>query len=177
MPSFVDRLLASITGTNKGSPRTHTRTRRRVAIALAIALVGGSLGVMFHLTPSPVLHADAIQVAPGGVTNVGNGLAACGYSTTAGTSLQRVDFSESEVLRLIEATPNLQRVAIYYNDEHALALGVSKVTVNGVATDYTGNTVAYPGAPPAGGLFPVKTGAPYYTPAQLGDDQATVTPL
>jgi hypothetical protein len=100
-----------------------------------------------------------------------------GYPVTSGTPLQKVAFNESEVLRFAQFDTAKNRIELFYNDEHALALGVSKVTVNGVTTNYTSNTTAYPGTPPAGGLSPVKTGAPYYTPAQLGDDPATVTPL
>jgi hypothetical protein len=102
-----------------------------------------------------------------------------GYPSTSGTAspLQKVAFNESEVLRYFQYDSVNNRIELFYNDEHALALGVSKVTVNGVTTDYTGNTAPYPGTPPSGGLSPVKTGAPYYTPAQLGDDPATVTPL
>ena len=104
----------------------------------------------------------------------------CGYPQTTGTPLQKVAYNESEVLRYAEAfntDARGDRIVMYYNDEHALDLGASAVTVNGVTTSYAGNTVAYPGTPPAGGQSPVKEGAPYYTPAQLGDNAATVTAL
>jgi hypothetical protein len=67
------------------------------------------------------------------------------------------------------------RLAVFYNDEHALALGVSQVTVKnsaGVVTGTTtGTTTAY-GTPTAttGHAQPTPgTGVPYYTPTELGD--------
>ena len=66
----------------------------------------------------------------------------CGYPRTDGSSLAKVTFSESEVLRAIQPEGKAPQgiVRLFYNDEHALTLGVRQVVVKTAAgsmsTDY-----------------------------------------
>src|SRR5262249_26786803 len=100
------------------------------------------------------------------------------YPLTSGSPLQKTGFNESEVLRYLQVgnTPGVGTTfQVFYNDEHALALGVSAVTVKTASgttstTSYASNTATYPGSPPAGGLNTLNnknTGGPYYTPSAL----------
>ena len=66
----------------------------------------------------------------------------CGYPTTGGTALASVVFNESEVLRAIQPAGGWPNgvVRLFYNDEHALTLGVRSVVVKSASgtttTDY-----------------------------------------
>jgi len=55
----------------------------------------------------------------------------CGYPTTTGSSLAKVTFSENEVLAAIQPEGGAPQgtVRLFYNDEHALTLGVRSVVV------------------------------------------------
>ncbi len=66
----------------------------------------------------------------------------CGYPAAGGSPLSSVEFNESEVLRAIQATGGwpTATIRVFYNDEHALTLGVRQVIVNAAngttKTDY-----------------------------------------
>jgi hypothetical protein len=73
----------------------------------------------------------------------GTGITACGYPYASTTPLTNVVFNEVEVLRAIEpagAVP-MAIVRLFYNDEHALTLGVRSVAVQ---TSSGTTTTAYP---------------------------------
>jgi hypothetical protein len=66
----------------------------------------------------------------------------CGYPTTTSNSLTATVFNESDVLRAIQPAGNWPNgvVRVFYNDEHALTLGVRSVVVKSASgtttTDY-----------------------------------------
>ena len=55
----------------------------------------------------------------------------CGYPTSSGTPLASVVFNESDVLRAIRSVGGALAgtICVFYNDEHALTLGVRQVVV------------------------------------------------
>lgn len=61
-----------------------------------------------------------------------------GYPFASGNPLTSVDFNESEVLRAFgpNAVGRGGTIRIWYNDEHALTLGVRQIIVDGVVSDY-----------------------------------------
>jgi hypothetical protein len=69
----------------------------------------------------------------------GSAIVDCGYPYASNNPLTSVAFSESEVLRAIEPAGGAPMgiVRVFYNDEHALTLGVRQV----VATTATGTTM------------------------------------
>jgi hypothetical protein len=70
----------------------------------------------------------------------------CGYPSSSSSPLTSVLFNESEVLRAIEPSSSASTgtVRVFYNDEHALTLGVRSVAVK-TATGTT--TTDYPVSP------------------------------
>jgi len=72
----------------------------------------------------------------------GSAITDCGYPTAGGGPLASIVFNESEVLRAIQPSGGspVGVVRVFYNDEHALTLGVSQVVVKTAAgttmTDY-----------------------------------------
>jgi hypothetical protein len=84
----------------------------------------------------------------------------CGYPTTGGTALSKVTFSENEVLRAIQPEGAAPQgiVRLFYNDEHALTLGVRSVVVKTAAGAMT---MDYP-------VSPLMTDPGSVTNAQLG---------
>ena len=138
--------------------------------------------VQADLTAGHFFNQACVDDGPGGaaqqcadVTTPGFGQCSTGYPSTSATAspLQKVAFNESEVLRFSQYDKANNRIELFYNDEHALALGVRSVKVNGITTTYPVSPL--PSSPNS--VSPPMTGAPYYTPAQLGDVPATVTPL
>jgi hypothetical protein len=73
----------------------------------------------------------------------GTGITACGYPYSSSTPLTGTVFNEVEVLRAIQPAGAIPTaiVRLFYNDEHALTLGVRNVTVKDTSgttsTDYT----------------------------------------
>jgi hypothetical protein len=73
---------------------------------------------------------------------VGPAIVACGYPSTSNSPLTSIAFNEDEVLRAIEPSGGapVGTVALFYNDEHALTLGVREVAVKSssgtTTTDY-----------------------------------------
>jgi hypothetical protein len=100
-------------------------------------------------------------------------ITSCGYPYTSNNSLTSVAFNENEVLRAIAPSGGspFARIRLFYNDEHALTLGVRSVAVK-TATGTT--TTAYPVAQllanPGSASFPA-TGANAVAGAQSGLDQ------
>jgi hypothetical protein len=91
--------------------------------------------------------------ADGGVVTcipgvAGTAITSCGYPYASSTPLTNVVFNEVEVLRAIEPAGAIPMaiVRLFYNDEHALTLGVRRVTVkdaSGTAnTDYPVSALA-----------------------------------
>jgi hypothetical protein len=94
--------------------------------------------------------ADAqipIGGAPGGVYTCTPGveqlvITDCGYPSAGGSSLSSTTFNENEVLRAIRPAGSWPNgvVQLFYNDEHAMTLGVRRVVVKSAAgtmtTDY-----------------------------------------
>jgi hypothetical protein len=72
----------------------------------------------------------------------GNAITDCGYPYSSSSPLTSIVFNESEVLRAIEpaGSPPVGIVRVFYNDEHALTLGVRSVIVKTTSgtttTDY-----------------------------------------
>jgi len=97
-------------------------------------------------------------------------LTSCGYPYSSSNPLTSVKFNESEVLRAIVPTGGypIATIQVFYNDEHALALGVRSVTVNGTTTDYP---VAPLPASPSKVVYP-ETGTNFLTGDQAGVDGA-----
>jgi len=97
---------------------------------------GGKMGPgMMGAAGSPPI----VNCTPG-VT--GTLITGCGYPSSSGGTLASVDFNEDEVLRAIQpegGAPN-GVVRVFYNDEHALTLGVRSVVVKTASgtttTDY-----------------------------------------
>jgi hypothetical protein len=98
----------------------------------------------------------------------------CGYPSTSSNVLTSVTFNESDVLRAIAPSGSASSgvVRLFYNDEHALTLGVRSVTV----TTAAGTTsTAYPlSALPAdpGSVTAPQTGSNILTGDQNGLDQS-----
>jgi hypothetical protein len=78
----------------------------------------------------------------------GVAVTACGYPYASSTPLTSVVFNEVEVLRAIQPAGAIPMaiVKLFYNDEHALTLGVRRVTVKDASgstnTDYPVSTLA-----------------------------------
>jgi hypothetical protein len=90
----------------------------------------------------------------------GTGITACGYPYSSGTPLTGTVFNEVEVLRAIQPAGAIPMaiVRLFYNDEHALTLGVRNVTVK----DTSGTTSTdYP-------VSPLTTNPGTVTSAQFG---------
>jgi hypothetical protein len=70
----------------------------------------------------------------------------CGYPTMGGGTLAAVAFSENEVLRAIQPEDGMSTgiVRMFYNDEHAMTLGVRSVVVKSAGGSMT---MAYPVSP------------------------------
>ena len=95
----------------------------------------------------PAIHDGGSVCAPGVVGTI---ISDCGYPYESSNALTNVLFNESEVLAAIVPTGGfpLASIQLFYNDEHALTLGVHQVVVNGVATDYPVSPLtANPGMP------------------------------
>jgi hypothetical protein len=99
-------------------------------------------------------------------------ITSCGYPYASGNPLTSVSFNESTVLRVIEPSGGypFARIRLFYNDEHALTLGVRSVVVK-TATGTT--ATSYPVTPlnvdPGSATYPA-TGANALTGAQSGLD-------
>ena len=107
-----------------------------------------------------------------GVANVA--LTDCGYPYTSSNPLTSVIFNENEVLRAIVpagALP-LASVRVFYNDEHALTLGVRSVAVKTAsgttATDYPVSSLTSD----PGSVTNAQTGTDQLTGEQSGLDQS-----
>jgi hypothetical protein len=95
-------------------------------------------------------------------------LTSCGYPYSSSNPLTNVDFNESEVLRAIVPSGGYPTatIKVFYNDEHALNLGVRSVTVNGTTTNYPVSALP---ASPASLMYP-QVGAQALTGDQAGID-------
>ncbi|MGC4087511.1 MAG: hypothetical protein QM756_06395 [Polyangiaceae bacterium] len=69
---------------------------------------------------------------------VGPVITDCGYPYASSNPRTSIVFNESEVLRAIAPSGGapLASVKLFYNDEHALTLGVRSVVASGVTTNY-----------------------------------------
>jgi hypothetical protein len=98
----------------------------------------------------------------------------CGYPMTSGSSLAKVAFSEDEVLRGIQPSGGAPQgiVRLFYNDEHALTLGVRSVVVKTAG----GSTMTdYPVSPlmsDPGSVTDAQLGTTALTGDQSGLDQS-----
>jgi hypothetical protein len=122
---------------------------------------GGSLG-------GGGIPAGATTCTPG---VQGNAIVDCGYPFASTNPLTSVEFSESEVLRAIEPSGGapMATVRVFYNDEHALTLGVRQVVVTGA----TPSTTDYPISPLAtnpDSVIDAKTGSNVLAGPQSGLD-------
>ena len=93
----------------------------------------------------------------------GTGITACGYPYGSSPSLTSTVFNEVEVLRAIQPAGAIPMaiVRLFYNDEHALTLGVRNVTVK----DTSGTTSTdYP-------VSPLTTNPGTVTSAQFGTNE------
>jgi hypothetical protein len=97
--------------------------------------------------PGPGMMGMAGQGGAAGATTCtpgveGSAIVDCGYPYTSSNPLTSIAFSESEVLRAIQPSggPPSGIVRLFYNDEHALTLGVRQVVVKSASgttmTDY-----------------------------------------
>jgi len=92
----------------------------------------GGTGPGNHMDPNTSGTGPAIVCTPG---LVGPVITDCGYPYASDNPLTSIEFNESEVLRAIVPSGGapIASVRLYYNDEHALTLGVRSVVV-GTAT-------------------------------------------
>jgi hypothetical protein len=102
----------------------------------------------------------------------------CGYPTTTGSSLSKVTFSENEVLAAIQPQGAAPQgiVRLFYNDEHALTLGVRQVAIK---TSSGTTTTDYPVTPLAtnpGSAINPQTGTNMLVGDQRGID-ASLRPM
>jgi hypothetical protein len=101
-------------------------------------------------------------------------ITSCGYPYASSNPLTSVTFNESTVLRVIEPSGGspYARIRLFYDDEHALTLGVRSVVVK---TTMGTTTTAYPVAPlnadPGSATYPA-TGTNALTGDQSGLDQS-----
>jgi hypothetical protein len=98
----------------------------------------------------------------------------CGYPAAAGSPLAMVDFNESEVLRAIQPDGNAPNgiVRMFYNDEHALTLGVRSVVVKTAAGETTTDFPVTPLAMNPGSTVDPKTGSNELVGDNSGLDQS-----
>jgi hypothetical protein len=101
----------------------------------------------------------------------GNAIVDCGYPYTSTNPLTSVTFSESEVLRAIEPSGGapMATVRVFYNDEHALTLGVRQVVDTGATSSMTDYPVS-PLATNPGSVVDAKTGSNVLAGPQSGLD-------
>lgn len=86
----------------------------------------GGTGPGNHMDPSTAGTGPATVCTPG---LVGPVITDCGYPYASDNPLTSIEFNESEVLRAIVPSGGapIASVRLYYNDEHALTLGVRSV--------------------------------------------------
>jgi hypothetical protein len=103
------------------------------------AMGGPSCGPMGPGTMGAAGSPPIVSCTPG---VQGTLITGCGYPSSSGGALASVAFSENEVLRAIQPVGGAPNgvVRVFYNDEHALTLGVRSVVVKTAAgtttTDY-----------------------------------------
>src|SRR5206468_103912 len=96
----------------------------------------------------------------------------CGYPSSSSSPLSSVAFRESEVLRDIQPSGGspTATIRVYYNDEHALTLGIHQVAIKSAAgtmtTDYPVSPL--PASPSA--VMDPKTGSNELSGPQSGLD-------
>src|SRR5205814_1739967 len=97
------------------------------------------------------------------------------YPYTSANPLTSLPFSESEVLRFAKLSVDANCVPtalqVFYNDEHAVALGVRQVKVKGPGTATT--TTDYPVSPLSsnpGSAMPPQVGSTISSGDQAGTD-------
>jgi hypothetical protein len=98
----------------------------------------------------------------------------CGYPNTSSGPLGAVAFNEAEVLRAIQPARAMSRgiVRVFYNDEHALTLGVRSVVVKSASgTTTTNYSVSALGPAPGSAVAP-QTGTNEVAGDQSGLDPA-----
>ena len=140
----------------------------------------------------PMGTAGTRGTPPGGSTAIGGSsgvftctaglqqivLTDCGYPYASSNPLTSTVFNESEVLRAIQPSGSWPNgvISMFYNDEHALTLGVRSVVVKGASgsttTDYTVSSLA---ASPSSVTNP-ETGTNVLTGDQSGLD-ASLRPM
>jgi hypothetical protein len=140
---------AGLSGTGKGGA-TNTGTGGAVNAGTGGAVNAGTGGASNPGTGGVSIGGDGgvpIGGAPGGVYSCTPGveqliITDCGYPVTGGSSLAATTFNENEVLRAIRPAGSWPNgvVQLFYNDEHAMTLGVREVAVKStsgtVTTDY-----------------------------------------
>jgi hypothetical protein len=119
--------------------------------------ISGAAGKKGKPGPTGEAGTGVVTCTPGVQETLVTG---CGYPAAAGSPLAMVDFNESEVLRAIEPAGGVPSgiVRMFYNDEHALTLGVRSVVVKtATGTTTTDFPVSALAASPSAVLDP-KTG-------------------
>jgi hypothetical protein len=94
----------------------------------------------------------------------------CGYPYSSNNLLTSITFNEDGVLRAIQPSGSASAgiVKMFYNDEHAMTLGVRSVVVDGATTNYT----VSPLSSDPGSVTTPKTGSNILAGDQAGLDQS-----
>jgi hypothetical protein len=138
---------------------------------MPMAGAAGKPGHMMAGTAGQGGVAGATTCTPG---VEGSAIVDCGYPYTSSNPLTSVVFNEDEVLRAIQPSGGAPSgiVRLFYNDEHALTLGVRQVVV----TSASGTTMTdYPVSPLTvnpGSVTDAKTGTNELAGQQSGLDQS-----
>jgi hypothetical protein len=90
--------------------------------------VGGMTGAAGSIVTGQAGKPGIVMCTPGVQAAL---ITDCGYPTTTGSSLSKVLFNENEVLAAIQPAGGAPQgiVRLFYNDEHAMTLGVHRVVV------------------------------------------------
>jgi hypothetical protein len=155
-------------GTDGGGPRNGDASSAGGAGAGTGGVDGAGGGGLAGSTGTGGTGGNPYSNPDGGVITcmpgvAGTGITACGYPYSSGTPLTGTVFNEVEVLRAIQPAGAIPMaiVRLFYNDEHALTLGVRNVTVK----DTSGTTSTdYP-------VSPLTTNPGSVTSAQFGTNE------
>jgi hypothetical protein len=98
----------------------------------------------------------------------------CGYPTSSSDVLTSVTFNESDILRAIEPSGSASSglVKLFYNDEHALTLGVRSVVVTTASGTTTTDYSVSPLSADPGSVTSPQTGSNVLAGDQNGLDQS-----
>ncbi len=143
---------------------------------------GGMAGTSGTTTGAGGTGTDAsvpIGGAPGGVYGCTPGveelvITDCGYPTTTSNPLTGTVFNENEVLRAIRPSGSWPNgvVQLFFNDEHAMTLGVRQVLVKSSSGTTTTNYSVTPLASDPGSTTNPETGTNILVGDQSGLDQS-----